>query len=142
MMPIFPVALGARRSARPSMRRKQSGCCADQAVPFVEPRPRDRVRLIAFESYGRMKDIDSGVSQFAGIGVGEGVWSGLPAVEQRPVEREQPEHVDDVRLGHKIDCAGGILAGEEAIGERACKQRHAATQQFSALHQGILRGLF
>ena len=53
----------------------------------------------------RMKDIDAGVSQLAGVGFAERIPSALPAIEQRPVERKQPEHVNHIRLGDKISGA-------------------------------------
>ena len=78
---------------------------SDKPIPFLKPRPGDVIRLAGLERDCRMENVDPGAAQLPKIAVGESSRLFLPLIEQRPVQGQQADHVNDICLGDKIDGA-------------------------------------
>lgn len=79
----------------------------DKAVPLVEPASCESVRIGPVESHGGMKHVYSGAAQLPEIRGAEVARNGLPPGEQRPIQRKQTEHVNDVGLQNQVYGSGG-----------------------------------
>ena len=120
-MPILSLAVGACEIVRAVHTHEIVRMPFDEAVPFGEPGTSDVVGRALFERDRGMKDVDTGAAQLREIAVSESGGRLVPSIEQRPVQSEQAQHVDDIRLLDQIDRARGIWArSQRDTGEKGC----------------------
>jgi len=75
----------------------------DKSVPVREPLQGDGVRLAGLKRHCRVEYVDPGVAQLLKVVFSESTWGSMPLIEQRPVQGQQAQHVDNVRLSDQVD---------------------------------------